>query len=464
MWQLTLLIQFRNLKPQEMNKTFTLTGKSIVILTIFTILPGLFANAGSGHGTAKAPTFKFSNPVLVSGIAGNIGARYFFKNVYNNKDAVITIENIVGGAVLKDMDNTTTGYPDAWQPTVGGPGTFGISYIKWDVEFDSAGVPYTFPLLDLSAADVDGDNVRVRELSGIVGSNINYDLPDSIVPSLLTISRQKDTDNLWGTDDDDSVFMALGPVANRAGIDTLALDVRIDYTFTNRSSFQIYTGSQVDNNGKPGGIATDRFHSIYFGDFVAAYSVLPVTLQNFNVVWKNDAVNLNWAMGSDVGNIYFEIERSFDQTNFSNTGLVLGSQSVNNGAFQFAFTDKDKEISNHNIVYYRLKQVDNNGSYNYSVVKPVRIGNNNNQKIAVQVMPNPYMDKLKVNIESQTYGKAQIRMISAWGRAVKTLAANINKGFNDLQLEDLSNQLPGVYVINVVVNGQSIGTLKIIKN
>ena len=131
----------------------------------------------------KAPKFKFSNPTLVSGTAGQIGAKYFFQNVYNNKDAYITIENIVGGAVLKDIDNTTTGYSDAWQPTVGGPGTYGISYIKWDVEFDSADVPYVFSLLDLSAVDVDGDNARVRELSGIVGSNINYSLPDSIIPS-----------------------------------------------------------------------------------------------------------------------------------------------------------------------------------------------------------------------------------------------------------------------------------------
>ena len=456
------LFHVKTSKLKKMDKNSTLTGKLIMTLAIFTLLSSFSANAGTGK--PKAPTFKFSNPILVSGIAGQIGAKYFFKNVYNNKDAVIRIENIVGGAVLKDMDNTTTGYPDAWQPTVGGPGAFGTFYIKWDVEFDSAGVPYVFSLIDLSAADVDGDNVRVRELSGIVGSNINYSLPDSTIPSLLTLSSIKNIDNPWGTDDDDSVFMALGPVANRAGIDTLALDVRVDYSFANRSSFQIYTGAQVDNNGNTGGIATDRFHSIYFGDLTGRYSVLAVKCQKFDAIWKNDAVNLNWTMSSDVTGSHFEIERSFDQTNFSTTGIVLGSQSVKNGAYQFAFTDKGKEIFNHNIIYYRLKQVDNKGHYNYSVVITVRISNNNNQKIAVQVMPNPYMDKLNVNFESQTGGKAEIRMISASGTVAKILAANINKGLNNLQLQDLSNQLPGMYVINIVVNGQSIGSQKIVKN
>lgn len=444
-----------------MNKNSTLVGKCILILAIFTLLLSFSANAGGGKG--QAPKFKFSNPVLVSGTAGQIGAKYFFKNVYNNKDAYITIENIVGGAVLKDMDNTSTGYPDAWQPTVGGPGTYGISYIKWDVEFDSANVPYVFSLLDLSAVDVDGDNARVRELSGIVGSNFNYSLPDSTIPTLLTLSSTKNIDNLLGTDDDDSVFMALGPVANRVGIDTLALDVRIDYTFANRSSFQIYTGAQVDSNGNTGGIATDRFHSIYFGDLIARYSVLPVTYESFNAILNNNTVNLNWTINSQISNDHFEVERSFDNTDFSTAAFVMGAQSQNNGADQYSFTDKDQRIASHNIIYYRLKQVDVNGNFSYSVVKTVRISNVTDKKISVQVMPNPYMDKLNVNFSADNNGKAEIIMISASGTIVKKAVSDINKGSNNIQLQDLSAQAPGMYVVNILVDGQSIGTQKIIK-
>lgn len=446
-----------------MNKNFTLFGKCMLILTIFTLLLSFSANAGGGKG--KAPKFKFSNPVLVSGTNGQIGAKYLFTNVYNNKDAYVTIINIVGGAVLKDMDNTSTGYLDAWQPTVGGPGTFGTSYIKWDVEFDSANVPYVFPLIDLSAVDVDGDNVRVRELSGIVGSNVNYSLPDTLIPSLLTLSSMKDTDNLLGTDDDDSVFMALGPVANRVGIDTLAFDVRIDYSFTNRSSFQIYTGAEVDNNGNNGAIATDRFHSIYFGDLIGRYSVLPVTYESFDAIYDNNAVKLNWTTSADINNDHFEVERSFDQVTFSTAAFVLGAQSENNGIAQYSFKDNDKEISNHTIIYYRLKQVDVKGHVTYSVIKMVRVSNVvNNQKVLIQVMPNPYMDNLNINFTSNNSGKAEIRMISLSGTVVKKTESTINKGVNNIQLQDLSSQLPGMYIVNVVVNGQTIASQKIIKS
>ncbi|MEP6583637.1 MAG: T9SS type A sorting domain-containing protein [Ginsengibacter sp.] len=443
-----------------MNKNSTLKGKFIFILAIFTLLSGFSANAGK----PKPPKFKFSNPTLVSGTDGQIGAKYFFKDVYNKKDAYITIINIVGGAVLKDIDNTSTGYPDAWQPTVGGPGTFGISYIKWDVEFDSADVPYVFSLLDLSAVDVDGDNVRVRELSGIVGSNINYSLPDSLIPSLLTLSSTKDLDNLGGTDDDDSVFMALGPVANRVGIDTLALDVRIDYTFANRSSFQIYTGSQVDSNGNNGAIASDRFHSIYFGDLFGTFSILPVTYLTFNAALNNNKVDLSWSVNAEFKNDHFEVERSFDQINFATTGIVLGAQSSNNGTHQYSFEDKDKEFLKHNATYYRLKQVDVNGKFTYSIVKMVRINNTIAKKTTIQVMPNPYMDRVNVNFESNAAGKAEIRLINAAGIVVKKTESTINKGDNTLHLQDLIDQHAGMYVVNVIVNGVAIDSQKIIKN
>ena len=68
--------------------------------------------------------------------------------------------------MLKNIDESSLGYADAWQPTVGGPGTYGSSYIKWDVKFDSAGTTHIFSTLNASAIDVDGDNVRVREFIG----------------------------------------------------------------------------------------------------------------------------------------------------------------------------------------------------------------------------------------------------------------------------------------------------------
>src|SRR5664279_10426 len=134
----------------------------------------------------------------------------------------------------------------------------------------------------------------------------------------------------------------------------------------------------------------------------------------------------------------------------------MGSQSQHNGVDQYSFTDNDQGISNHNIIYYRLKQVDVNGNFSYSVVKTVRISNVSDQKISVQVMPNPYMDKLNVSFSAGNNGKAEIIMISASGTIVKKAVSTINKGSNNIQLQNLSAQLPGMYVVNILVDGQSM--------
>jgi Secretion system C-terminal sorting domain len=439
-----------------MNKNSTPAGKCIIMLTILTLLLNYSVKAQA------IPQLKFCQPQLIAGADGQVGATYKFANVIPNVDAYIKIEELVNGAILRNIDDSTLGYYNAWQPTVGGPGTYGSSYIKWDISFDSANVPYVFPTLAASAIDVDGDNERVREFIGVNGES-SYSLPVEI-PSLLTVSTVKDTDNISGTDANDTNLIALGPVANRTGIDTLSQDVRINFNFTNTSDFKIYTGSEVDSNGTTGGIATDRYHCIYFQNIVGTTGVLPVTYQSFNAVLNNNAVNLNWTTSMEISNDHFEVERSFDEVNFSTIAFVLGAQSEKNGANQYSFTDKDNRIANQNIIYYRLKQVDVDGNFTYSVIKTVRVNNMSSEPIAIKVMPNPYMDKLNVNFTSNNSGKAEIRMISASGTVVKKIESTITKGSNTFQLQDLSSQLPGMYVINIVVNGQSIGSQKIIKN
>ena len=54
----------------------------------------------------------------------------------------------------------------------------------------------------------------------------------------------------------------LGPVVNRTNIDTVSLDVKVNFHFLNKSSITISTGSEVENNGYNGAIASDRFNSL----------------------------------------------------------------------------------------------------------------------------------------------------------------------------------------------------------
>lgn len=431
-----------------MDKNFTLT-----LLTILTFSFSL-------QSQAQAPKLRFRQPQLVSGIDKQENATYKFSNVIPGVDAFVKIENITNGATLVNIDDSTLGYYDAWQPTVGGPGTYGSSYIKWDITFKTNdGTIYSFYDIDASAIDVDGDNVRTREFVDVNGQS-SYEVP-SQVSSALVVTMESDTDNIYGDDPSATDVHTLGPVSNRAGIDTFSQDVRIDYHFTNTSKVKIYTGSTIENNGTTGAIATDRYHCIYFMKILGVFSVLPITYHSFEAVVNNAKVNLSWLADMDKSSGHFEVERSYDQKEFKTIGLIMGSQITASGVSnQNNFQDGDNELTAHKEVFYRLKFVDVNGNVSYSIIKRVSLYNS---KINMQVMPNPYMDKLNVTFISDAGGTAEIRLLNASGSMVKRIQSAIVRGDNSLQLQDLNSQAPGFYIANVIINNKLAASLKVLK-
>jgi hypothetical protein len=448
-------ISSKNLKTQKMDKNSTLTGKCIILLTIVTFFSLSFIQAQT-----TSPKLRFASPVLVSGTGGQKDATYKFSDVIPGVDAFVKIENIKNGAILVNIDDSTLGYYDAWQPIIGGPGTYGTSYIKWAIEFKTtSGSDYTFPLMDLTAVDIDGDNARVREFIDMNGQS-GYDVP-TVVPSLLSVSTINDDDNENGDDPGPENLHVLGPVANRSDIDTTSLDVKMNFHFINQSKIKVTIGSQVDDNGTTGGVATDRYNSLYFKSTSNILRILPVVYQAFAATVINNAVNLFWITDAGTKSDYFEVERSFDQNTFSTVGIILGAQSGNGISNQYSFKESVPELLNHTVIYYRLKKVDVYGKFMYSVVKMVRI--NTVTKAFVQVSPNPYMDKLNVSFISDAGGKAEVRLISASGNLVKIATSPVTKGYNNIQLQDLQSQAPGLYIANIIINGKVVTTLKVLK-
>ncbi len=456
----TGMLQNRNLaffpeisNPKKMNKNFTLSAKYITLV----IIAAVFTIAGAK--AQSVPKLKFRQPVLVSGVNGAVGATYKFANVTSGVDAFVKIERIVNGAILINIDDSTIGYYDAWQPTVGGPNAVGSSYIKWDIEFKTtAGVVYSFAKVDAAAIDVDGDNSNVSEFVGVNG-HASYDVP-TLIPTLLNIQSLSDTDNINGDDPNPDNLWAFGPVANRYNIDTASEDVRINYHFTNVSILKFYTGSTVRATGG----AINRYHSIYFMEIKNQnWSVLPLTYLTFDAVLSKSVVNLSWTLNAELQNDHFEVERSFDQANFSTAGIILGAQSTNKNIEQYSFRDNASEILKHTVIFYRLKQVNPGGAFSYNSVKMVRINNDVTIKPIVKILPNPYMDEVNVNFESTETGNAEIRLIDISGNVVKKLKVGISTGINNLQLKDLYSSAPGVYILDIVVNGKSISSQKLIK-
>ena len=107
--------------------------------------------------------------------------------------------------------------------------------------------------------------------------------------------------------------------------------------------------------------------------------VLPVELINFNGVCNNNIITLSWVTASEINNDYFSLEKSNDGISFTLIGTVSGSDNSNMPIY-YSFVDMSDENG-----YYRIKQVDFDGNYEYFNVEYVSCDND----IAYNIYPNP---------------------------------------------------------------------------
>lgn len=86
-------------------------------------------------------------------------------------------------------------------------------------------------------------------------------------------------------------------------------------------------------------------------------------------------VFVNWAIASACLNAYFEVERSIDKKVFKTVALVLDGFATNDTDKTYKFKEKVTKFKKCNEVYYRLKQIDSEGSISYSAAVKVELAN-----------------------------------------------------------------------------------------
>ncbi|MBX2845404.1 MAG: T9SS type A sorting domain-containing protein [Saprospiraceae bacterium] len=98
---------------------------------------------------------------------------------------------------------------------------------------------------------------------------------------------------------------------------------------------------------------------------------LPVELSAFNAELEGQAVALNWVTASETDNDYFDVERSVDGVEFTAIDRVFGNGTTTATSY-YNFVDGLEGV-NAEIVYYRLKQVDYDGTSAYSKIVAVQL-------------------------------------------------------------------------------------------
>jgi len=168
---------------------------------------------------------------------------------------------------------------------------------------------------------------------------------------------------------------------------------------------------------------------------------MPVTLISFNGKSEEGKAKLTWKTTSETNNKGFEIERSADARVFETIGFVDGngdSKEVNT----YHFTDL-QPLSNG---YYRLKQLDHDGKFEYSKIIMLK-----SDGAAFSIYPNPASDEV---IVSGVDGVQDLQVVNEVGRTVLKTQASAGKPISIQSLK------PGLYTIKI---GSEAGRLLISK-
>ena len=225
----------------------------------------------------------------------------------------------------------------------------------------------------------------------------------------------------------------------------------------NDSNDQIY---MWNFNRQPNNIVFDPSNNIVLK--TAALSVIPpipVELTSFSASVNNNSVVLNWITATELNNFGFDVERKSNvngQTSdeWEKIGFVNGNgttTSPNNYSFE------DKTITAGKYLY-RLKQIDNDGTFEYSnivevsIIKPVEYSLEQNY-------PNPFNPVTTIRFTIPEAGNVKLKVYDLLGQEVKILVNEYKEAGAYTINFDASNLNSGVYIYKIEA-GSFTQTLK----
>jgi hypothetical protein len=133
-------------------------------------------------------------------------------------------------------------------------------------------------------------------------------------------------------------------------------------------------------------------------DIVLESIALPVEMISFAANLQNDDVLLNWETASELNNDYFEVEFSLNGVDFQKIGRVTGAgTTLEQQSYEFLhdLSQIDFSLTTETKLYYRLRQVDFDGQFEYSDIKQVSI--ELHQAPTVNIYPNPTTDFITID-------------------------------------------------------------------
>lgn len=181
---------------------------------------------------------------------------------------------------------------------------------------------------------------------------------------------------------------------------------------------------------------------------------LPVELTSFTAKLIGKNVRLLWQTSTEINNFGFEVER-FENSDWEKIGFVNGNGNSNSPK-DYSFIDDQIRVNG--TIKYRLKQIDNDGQFEYSDVISVTFSPKEFELL--QNYPNPFNPSTSISWNSKVDAEVTIKIFDILGNEITTLLSEFKEAGNhkiDFNTSNLnSNLASGVYIYQIEIKNSQL--------
>lgn len=177
--------------------------------------------------------------------------------------------------------------------------------------------------------------------------------------------------------------------------------------------------------------------------------VLPVSLTSFTARKSNNQIQLAWSTASESNNSHFEIERSVNGTDFVKIGERKGAGN-SSSVLNYSFIDNNPASGTN---YYRLKQVDFDGKFEYSDIQAASLAST--EELALKYLGGQNDNQVKFEINTLKSSNGSLVIYDLSGRRIAKQDVLLKQGSNFVSLSML-NLNTGIYFATCQVDGKLV--------
>jgi hypothetical protein len=201
----------------------------------------------------------------------------------------------------------------------------------------------------------------------------------------------------------------------------------------------------------------NEFSEFWLGGSQGGGEALPVQMIYLEAeAMSNDSIQVRWGTASEINNREFDVERSTDGNTWTMVNVTPGHD--NSSIDQF-YTFNDLNVTQGIVYYYRLKQVDNNGNYQYTGIVQAELTGAGAFTV-MNFVPNPTSGNTQLTVVTTKEQEITVDFYDMLGQKVLTSIQQLNVGTNRIDF-NLQRFASGTYSA-VVTSDDQLYTKKIV--